>query len=183
MTAGDAAADTTVVLGDRRRWKDGALAALVPVAACGLALAGLTAWTGTGRAGGPARTSVTGGRVLLPSAAGAETAAFFHIANRGGSADSLIRVPSRDVPGGITLSQHRMNDGNGAYRAAVKSVGIPAGDRLAMSPQGVDLTVPAPAGKRSWSAGDLVPFTLEFRHSGRVTVRAVVVRAGSVSFQ
>lgn len=170
-------------LGDRRRLRDGALAALVPVAACSVALAGLTAWTGTGGAGSPARMTVTEVRVLLPSAGVAETAAFFHMANRGGSADSLIRVTSRDVPGGITLARHRMNDGNGAYRAAVDAVGIPAGDSLAMSPRGVDLTVSAPAGKRSWSPGDLVPFTLEFRRSGRVRVLAVVARPGSFSFQ
>jgi copper(I)-binding protein len=172
---------TTTALGDRRRLKDGALAALVPVAACSLALAGLTAWTGTGRAGSPARMSVTEGRVLLPSAGVAETAAFFRIENQGGSADSLIRVTSRDVPDGITLARHRMAEGNAAYRAAVDSVGIPAGGSVTMSPQGVDLTVSAPAGK--WSSGDLVPFTLEFRHSGRVKVLAVVVRSGSASFQ
>ncbi|MCG7206209.1 copper chaperone PCu(A)C [Streptomyces arenae] len=104
--------------------------------------------------------TVTEGRVLLPSAGVAETAAFFHMANRGGSADSLIRVTSRDVPGGITLARDRMNDGNGAYRADVDAVGIPAGGSLAMSPRGVDLTLSAPTGKRSWSPGDLVPFTL-----------------------
>ncbi|MER7181556.1 hypothetical protein ABT404_19085 [Streptomyces hyaluromycini] len=49
---------TTTALGDRRRLKDGALAALVPAAACSVALADLTAWTGTGRAGSPARMSV-----------------------------------------------------------------------------------------------------------------------------
>lgn len=75
------------------------------------------------------------------------------------------------------------SSGDGAYRAAIDSVGIPARGSLAMSPQGVDLTVSAPAGKQSWSAGDLVPFTLEFRHSGRVKVLAVVVRPGSASFQ
>ncbi|MEV6029260.1 copper chaperone PCu(A)C [Streptomyces sp. NPDC052036] len=163
-----------------RRLKDGAVAALVPVAACSVALAGLTAWTGTGRAGSPARVSVTSGRVLLPSAGVPETAAFFRIANEGGSADRLIRVTSPDAPGGITLAQHRMNEGNGAYRTGIDSVAIPAGDSLGMSPQGVDLTVAVAAGK--WSSGDLVPFTLEFRRSGRGKVLAVVVRPGSVQF-
>ncbi|MEU0029706.1 copper chaperone PCu(A)C [Streptomyces sp. NPDC006335] len=166
--------------GDRRRWRDGALAALVPVAACSVALAGLTAWTGTGRAGSPARVSVTHGRVLLPSAGVPETAAFFRIANQGGADDSLLRVTSPDASGGITLAQHRMNEGNGAYRTAIDSVAIPAGGSLAMSPHGVDLTVPVTAGK--WSSGDLVPFTLEFRRSGRVEVLAVVAPPGRVSF-
>ncbi|MFB6849658.1 copper chaperone PCu(A)C [Streptomyces sp. NPDC056373] len=168
-------------IGDRRRLRDTALAALVPVAACSVALAGLTAWTGTGKAGTPARVRVTDGRVLLPSAGVPETAAFFRIANEGGSADQLIRVTSPDVPGGITLARHRMNGGNGAYRSAVGSVAVAAGDSLDMSPTGVDLTVSAGSGK--WRSGDLVPFTLEFRRSGRVKVLAVVVRPGTISFQ
>ncbi|WP_369226141.1 copper chaperone PCu(A)C [Streptomyces sp. R39] len=166
---------------DARRLRDGALAALVPVAACTVALAGLTAWTGTGRAGSPPRMSVTEGRVLLPSAGGAETAAFFRIQNTGGSADTLIRVTSREATGGVTLGRHRMNGGNTAYRATVDSVGIPARGSVTMSPRGVDLAVSAPAGK--WNSGDLVPFTLEFRHSGRVEVLAVAVRPGSVPLQ
>ncbi|MCX5249513.1 copper chaperone PCu(A)C [Streptomyces sp. NBC_00201] len=161
-------------IGDRRRLRDTALAALVPVAACSVALAGLTAWTGTGRAGTPPRMRVTEGRVLLPSAGIPETAAFFRVANEGGSPDRLIRVTSPDTPGGITLSRHRMNEGNGAYRDSVGSVAVPAGGNLAMSPTGVDLTVSAPSGQ--WRPGDLVSFTLEFRRSGRVKVLAVVVR-------
>ncbi|MEV7977595.1 copper chaperone PCu(A)C [Streptomyces sp. NPDC086519] len=172
---------TTTALGARRRLRDGVLAALVPVAACTVALAGLTVWTGTGRAGSPPRMSVTEGRVLLPSAGGGETAAFFRIENTGGSADRLTRVTSRDVTGAVTLGRHRMNDGNAAYRATVDSVGIPAGGSVTMSPQGVDLAVPAPAGK--WNSGDLVPFVLEFRHSGRVKVLAVAVRPGSAPFR
>ncbi|WP_405818660.1 copper chaperone PCu(A)C [Streptomyces sp. NBC_01390] len=167
---------------DRRRLRDTALAALVPVAACSVALAGLTAWTGTGEAGTPARVRVTDGRVLLPSAGVPETAAFFRIANEGGSADQLIRVTSPDAPGGITFSRHLMNkEGNGAYRTTVDSVEIPAGGALAMSPTGVDLTVSTGSGK--WSSGDLVSFTLEFRRGGPVKVLAVVVRPGTVSFQ
>lgn len=167
--------------GDRRRLREGALAALVPVAACSLALAGLTAWTGTGKAGAPARVHVTDGRVLLPSAGVAETAAFFRIANEGGSVDRLIGVTTPDAPDGVTLAQHRMKEGNAAYRATIDSVAIPAGGSLAMSPSGVDLTVSVPSGK--WSSGDLVPFVLEFRHTGRVKVLAVVKRPGTVSFR
>jgi copper(I)-binding protein len=163
-----------------RRVREAAVAVLVPVAACSVALAGLTAWTGAGRAGSPARVSVTDGRVLLPSAGVPETAAFFRIANRGGSADRLVRVTSPDATGTITLSRHRMQEGNRAYRGGIDTAAIPAGGTLAMAPDGVDLTVPAPAG--TWRSGDLVPFTLEFRRSGRVEVLAVVVRPGRVSF-
>ncbi len=165
---------------DRQRLRDTVLAALVPVAACTVALAGLTAWTGTGKAGTPARIRVTEGRLLLPSAGVEETAAFFRITNEGGSADHLIRITSPRAPGGIALSRHRMTEGNGAYSTAIDSVDIAAGGSLAMSPTGVDLSVAAVSD--TWRSGDLVPFTLEFRRSGRVTVLAVVVRPGSVSF-
>ncbi|MFJ6894114.1 copper chaperone PCu(A)C [Streptomyces hokutonensis] len=168
-------------LGDRRKLRDTALAALVPVAACTVALAGLTAWTGAGKAGTPARIRVTGGRLLLPSSGAEETSAFFRVANEGGSADRLIRVTSPRAPGGIALSKHRMTEGNAAYDTAIDSVDIAAGGSLAMSPTGVGLTVSAASG--TWRSGDLVPFTFEFRRSGRVTVLAVVVRPGTVSLQ
>lgn len=168
-------------LGDRKKVRDAALAALVPVAACSVALAGLTAWTGTGRAGTPARMRVTDGRLLLPSNGAGETAAFFRVANEGGSDDRLMRVTSPRAPGGITLSRHRMTEGNAAFSTAIDSVGISPGDSLVMAPTGVDLTVPATSS--TWRSGDLVPFTFEFRRSGRVTVLAVVVRPGTVSFQ
>ncbi|MEU3410693.1 copper chaperone PCu(A)C [Streptomyces sp. NPDC006658] len=164
-----------------RRLRDGTLAVLVPVAACGVALAGLTTWVGTGSAGSPARIRVTQGRVLLPSAGIPETAAFFRIANEGGSADTLVRITARDVPGEVTLSRHRMRQGNAAYRSRTGSVSVAAGDSLAMSPSGIDLTVPVPADP--WRSGDLVPFTLEFRRSGPVRVLAVVVRPGTVPLQ
>ncbi|MGW4881878.1 copper chaperone PCu(A)C [Streptomyces sp. NPDC004262] len=164
-----------------RRLRDGALAALVPVAACSVALAGLTAWTGAGRAGTPAVIRVQEGKVLLPSAGVPETAAFFHIVNEGGSADTLVGVTARRAGGEVTLSQHRMKQGNAAYRSAIDTVSVEAGDTLAMSPSGVDLTVPVPSA--GWESGDLVSFTLEFRRSGPVEALAVVVRPESVSFQ
>ncbi|MFJ7238874.1 copper chaperone PCu(A)C [Streptomyces olivaceus] len=166
---------------DRRRLRDGALAALVPVAACSVTLAGLTAWAGTGRAGSPARMDVAHGLVLLPSAGVPETAAFFDLANEGGSADTLVRVTARGVSGEAALSRHRMGKGNSAYRSEIDSVSVAAGGSLTMSPHGVDLTVPVPSAP--WQVGDLVTFTLEFRRGGPVEASAVVVRPGAVSFQ
>ncbi|MBV2356704.1 copper chaperone PCu(A)C [Streptomyces sp. J2-1] len=163
---------------DRRRLRDRTLAVLVPVAACSVALAGLTTWVGTGRAGAPARVRVTEGRVLLPSAGATETAAFFRITNEGGSADTLVRITARGVRGDVTLSRHHMEEGNVAYRSPFDSLSVAAGENLAMSPRGVDLTVPVPSG--AWRSGDLVPFTLEFRREGSVRVLAVVVRPGTV---
>ncbi|MDT6983483.1 copper chaperone PCu(A)C [Streptomyces lusitanus] len=166
---------------DRRRLRDGALAALVPFAACSVTLAGLTTWVGAGRAGSPARVDVVHGLVLLPSAGVPETAAFFDIVNEGGSADTLLRVTARGVAGEVSLSEHRMGRGNSAYRSEIDSVSVAAGESLVMTPQGVDLTVPVPM--VPWQVGDAVTFTFEFRRSGPVEVRAVVVRPGSVSFQ
>ncbi|MFJ7182322.1 copper chaperone PCu(A)C [Streptomyces massasporeus] len=162
-----------------RRLRDGALAVLVPVAACSVALAGLTTWVGAGRAGRPAEIRVEVGKVLMPSDGVPETAAFFRITNEGGSADTLIRATAREAPGDVTLSRHRMARGNAAYRSLIDSVSVAAGETLAMSPHGVDLTVPVRPGQ--WRPGDLVWFTLHFRHSGPVRVVGAVVRPGSAA--
>ncbi|KAF5991198.1 copper chaperone PCu(A)C [Streptomyces sp. WAC00263] len=158
----------------RRRLTDTLLAALAPVAVCGLALGGLSTWTAYGNAGSPARITVTGGRVYLPYGDAADTAAFFWITNNGGSAD-LLKVTSRAVDGAGTLSRHRMTGTRSASAQTVASVAVPAGGSLAMSPYGLDVTVPAKAGRQ---AGDLVSFTLHFERGGAVETLAVVVRPG-----
>lgn len=89
----------------RRRLTDALLAALAPVAVCGLALGGLSTWTAYGNAGSPARIAVTEGRVYLPYGDAPDTAAFFRITNDGGSADRLLKVTSRAVDGVGTLSR------------------------------------------------------------------------------
>ncbi|QHA09972.1 copper chaperone PCu(A)C [Streptomyces broussonetiae] len=159
----------------RRRLTDALLAALAPVAACCLALGGLSVWTAYGNAGSPARITVTGGRVFLPYGGVPETAAFFRISNSGGSVDRLVKVTSEGPGGATTLSRHRMTDGRSAYAQTVESVAVPAGGSLAMSPSSLDVTVPATTRRQ---AGDLVPFTLHFEHSGAVRTLAVVVRPG-----
>lgn len=159
----------------RRRLTDSLLAALAPVAACGLALGGLTTWVGAGKAGSPARIAVASGRVLLPYGTSTETAAFFDVSNRGGADDRLVRVTSSAVSGGIALSRHRMTAGAAAYRTEVDSATVPAGGALSMSPVGVDVTLRAGAG---WRVGDLVPFTLHFERGRPVRTLAVVVRPG-----
>ncbi|MEU1183399.1 copper chaperone PCu(A)C [Streptomyces sp. NPDC005820] len=159
-----------------RRLTDTFLAALAPVAACGLALGGLSAWTASGHAGSPARIKVTDGKMFVPSGGTPVTAAFFRITNSGGSADRLLKVTTAeggaDTP---TLSRHVMTGANTASDRTVDSVAVPAGDSLAMSPAGLDVVVPA---KKDWKSGDLVAFTLHFEHSGAVQTLAVVVRPG-----
>ncbi|WP_210576952.1 copper chaperone PCu(A)C [Streptomyces sp. GESEQ-4] len=160
----------------RRRLTETLLAALVPVAACSVALAGLTVWVSAGKAGAPPRVGVSDARVFLPYGDTTDTAAFFDISNSGGADDRLVRVTSTDVRGEITLSRHRMTGSGAAYAEDVESAAVPAGGELSMSPQSIDATLRAGA---DWRTGDLVAFTLHFRHSDPVHVPAVVVRPGS----
>ncbi|ELP68527.1 copper chaperone PCu(A)C [Streptomyces turgidiscabies] len=160
----------------RRRLTDSLSAVLAPVAVCGLALGGLSTWTAFGNAGSPARIEVTGGRMFTPSGATPVTAAFFRITNSGGAADRLLRVTSTEVGAGeAVLSRHVMNSSNTASDLTVGSVAVPAGESLAMSPDGLDVIVPV---RKGWQPGDLVSFTLHFEHGGAVKTLAVVVRPG-----
>ncbi|MFE0508806.1 copper chaperone PCu(A)C [Streptomyces sp. NPDC058964] len=159
----------------RRRLTDTLLAAIVPVAACSLALSGLTTWVRAGQAGSPARISVPSGWVFLPYGNSTETAAFFDVANLGGADDRLVEVTSPAARGDITLSRHLATRSGTAYKAGLSSATVPAGGELTMSSHGVDVTLRAGAG---WRTGDLVPFTLRFEHSGTVETVAVVIRPG-----
>jgi copper(I)-binding protein len=159
----------------RRRTADGLLAALAPVAACGVALGGLTTWVGSGSAGSPARIAVTDGRVFLPYGDVRDTAAFFRITKSGGADDRLLKVTSSAVRADATLSRHRMTSGRMAYAQTVDSARVQAGRSLAMSPYGLDVTLRAEPG---WQTGTYVPFTLHFERSGQIEVQAMVVRPG-----
>ncbi|KUL32097.1 copper chaperone PCu(A)C [Streptomyces regalis] len=159
----------------RHRVTDTLIAALAPVAACSVALGGLTTWVTQGNAGSPARIAVTDGRVYLPFGDTRETAAFFRITNSGGADDRLLKVTS-SVGGDPTLSRHRMTGGRAAYGQTVDSAAVPAGDSLAMSPYGTDVTLRA---QETWREGDAVPFTLHFARSGSIRALAVVVRPGT----
>ncbi|GAA3787462.1 copper chaperone PCu(A)C [Streptomyces coacervatus] len=159
----------------RRRLTDTLLAALAPVAVCSIALGGLTSWVGAGKAGSPARIAVSNGRIFLPYGNTTETAAFFDVTNLGGADDRLLGVTSSATSGEITLSRHRMIGSGVASRADVSSAAVPAGGQVSMSPGSLDVTLTAKAHMR---AGDLVPFTLRFEHSGSVETLAVVIRPG-----
>ncbi|MGV9994516.1 copper chaperone PCu(A)C [Streptomyces sp. NPDC003374] len=159
----------------RRRLAEAFLAALAPVAACVLALGGLAAWTASGAAGSPARVEVTSGRVFLPYGDGEESAAFFRISNSGGAEDKLTDVTSTAVDRAM-LGRNTTTRGNAGYMRPVGSAIVPAGGTLAMSPWGLDVMVTV---RGKWRAGDLVPFVLHFRHSGRIKTLAVVVRPGT----
>lgn len=161
-----------------RRWlTDTLIAALAPVVACSVALGGLTTWAVQGNAGSPARIAVTHGLVFLPFGDTRKTAAFFRVTNSGGADDRLLKVTSSATGGDATFNRHRMTGGRAAYGQTVDSVAVPAGDSLAMSPSGTDVTVRA---KETWREGDVLPFTLHFARSGRIKTLAVVVRPGTV---
>lgn len=159
----------------RRRLTDTLLAALAPVAACSLALAGLTTWAGSGNAGSPARIAVTSGRVLPPYGDTQDTAGFFRTSNSGGAEARLVDITSSALDGDITLTRHRTTGGGVAHRAPVDSAVVAARGSLAMTPHGLDVTLRSGA---RWRAGDLVRFTLHFQRSGWIRVVAVMVRPG-----
>ncbi|NEC09600.1 copper chaperone PCu(A)C [Streptomyces sp. SID7909] len=148
----------------------------VPILAGGLALAGLGAWTASGRAGSPPHVGVTRAYVYQSFGSTPETAAFFTLTNDGGSADRLVRVTSPDTTEPPALSEHRMTSSNGAYRQSVDSILVPARDGLVMKPHGNDVTVRP---KTPWRPGEVVSFTLHFAHGKPLRVDAAVVRPGT----
>ncbi|QWB21212.1 MULTISPECIES: copper chaperone PCu(A)C [Streptomyces] len=161
----------------RRRLTDTLVAAVAPVAACGLALGGLSLWTAYGNAGTPASIKVTDGRMFAPTGSTPDTAAYFRIANSGGAPDRLLKVTTAGTGDrGPTLSRHVMTSSNTASDRTVSSVGVPAGTSLAMSPASLGVIVPVRKG--GWRTGDLVAFTLHFERGGAVKTLAVVVRPG-----
>ncbi|MGW1407245.1 copper chaperone PCu(A)C [Streptomyces sp. NPDC002403] len=150
----------------------------VPLLACGLALAGLVAWTAGGRAGTPPDVAVTEAYVFQPLGTTPETAAFFTLTNDGGSADRLIAVTSPDTAVQPVLSRHHMTSSGAAYRRPVDSAAVPARGGLTMAPHGIDVTVRP---LETWRPGERVAFTLHFAHRAPVTVEATVVRPGTVT--
>ncbi|WP_432589283.1 copper chaperone PCu(A)C [Streptomyces sp. HD1123-B1] len=145
--------------------------ALVLVAVCTVALSALTVWVVAGKAGSPARISVSSGRVFLPYDPGAETAALFVVTNRGGADDRLLKVTSPATGGKITLRRPPPAGSRATSTPEVTSATVPAGGVLSMSPEGLDVTLTSAAG---WRVGDTVPFTLHFERSGAVKAVAVV---------
>ncbi|MFH8442130.1 copper chaperone PCu(A)C [Streptomyces sp. NPDC018026] len=159
----------------RRRLTDTALAALAPVVACGVALGGLTVWTGAGGAGRPTvRIDVSYGRVFLPFGETTETSAYFDVTNTGDTDDRLVAVTYSGGEAG--LSRHFMTPSGAASKESLEAVGVSAGDSLSMSPHGVDVTLTARPG---WRPGDLVRFTLRFERRGSVDALAVVTPPGA----
>ncbi|MZD10195.1 copper chaperone PCu(A)C [Streptomyces sp. SID5785] len=153
-----------------------ARAAAAPIAACVTALAALSAWTALGQAGSPPDLIVSDARVFRPTGDSPDTVAFFRITNRGTVQDELTAVTSPSLPGGLTLSRHRMTTGGAAYRAPTDRLRVPARGTLDMTPMSNDVTVPAGRALRTQTR---IPFDLHFAHSRTVRVQVQVVPPGS----
>ncbi|MGW7574369.1 copper chaperone PCu(A)C [Streptomyces sp. NPDC054765] len=145
----------------------------VPLLTCLATLGTLTAWTVTGHAGGPAKLSAPEGRVLIPSGSEA-TAAFFTLRNTGGADDVLTGVTG---PAGHRAMLGRTVDigHNALSMAMVRAATVPAGGALTMTPTTLDVMVSPPP---RLVPGDRLTFTLHFRHSPPLTVRARAVQPG-----
>ncbi|MFI8520114.1 copper chaperone PCu(A)C [Streptomyces sp. NPDC085481] len=154
--------------------RTGAVALLVGVAG----VSGLSAWALAGHAGSPARIEVREGRLLLPAVPGSPTNAYFAVVNTGGAPDRLVAatvLTATTATSAAEITQHRMNEVNGAYREDGGALTVPARTAVAMSPFGPALTVRA---SPLWRPGDRVTFVLDFERTGRVTVDAVVTPLG-----
>ncbi|WP_406208502.1 copper chaperone PCu(A)C [Kitasatospora sp. NBC_01560] len=145
-----------------------------PVAAAAVALALLSGWTAVGGAGRQRAVEAGPGWLLLPTAgASTATAAFFTIRNPGDIPDELVRA-EWEFGGRITLKQHRHQGASGRWEP-VPALPVPERGTLAMSPEDADLMIADPPALRS---GQWVEFTLTFRRSPELKVRAEVVPPG-----
>jgi copper(I)-binding protein len=152
-------------------------AAAAPLACAALLIALLSGWVLTGGAGTITRVriQVTLAAIPLPSfssgsAAGRPALAYLEIHNLAGTPDELLsaRTPAAAQ---VTLTRH-----GATPAAAVPALAIPAHGTLTLDPFGPDLVLTDP---RGLTAGATVPLTLDFRHAGRVTVRALVTEPGA----
>ncbi|MFE7563280.1 copper chaperone PCu(A)C [Kitasatospora sp. NPDC057500] len=161
---------TARVLGAARRLR----VAGPPVAAAGVALALLSGWTAVGGAGTARPVEVEPGWLLLPTASGAPvTAAFFTVRNPGDIPDELTSA-GWEFGGKVTLKRHLHQGASGRWAPAA-SLPVPERGALVMSPEDSDLMITNPPPLK---VGQWVEFTLGFRNSPPVRVRAEVLPPG-----
>ncbi|TJZ59377.1 copper chaperone PCu(A)C [Streptomyces piniterrae] len=148
-------------------------AVAVPLLTCLATLGTLMVWTATGNAGTPARLSAPEGRVLIPSGPEA-TAAFFTIRNTGTSDDALTGVTG--PAGHRTMLSRTVDIGRNARSMEMAGAAtVPAEGSLRMTATTLDVMISPPP---RIAPGDRLTFTLHFRHSPPLTVRARAVRPG-----
>ncbi|TQK45603.1 hypothetical protein FBY35_7190 [Streptomyces sp. SLBN-118] len=151
-----------------------AAAILVPVAACAVTLALLTAYVSSGEAGTPpARITITRARVVQPLP-GRDTVAYFDLRNSGGADAALVSVEAPLLGSPTMLARDVESDGAGRMEK-LPELKVPAGGEVRMSPSVGDVMVEDPPPLR---LGERVDFVLRFRDGGELRAVAVVVRAG-----
>ncbi|MET7299591.1 copper chaperone PCu(A)C [Embleya sp. NPDC005575] len=144
-----------------------------PLVAAALALALLTAWTAGGQAGSAPKLSISDGRVHLATNADA-TSAYFTIRNSGAADDELVSV-STPITDDVGFSFHTYT-GYAGRMWMTESLPIPANGLLGMTASGANIMLGTPP---KLTPGQVVPFTLRFRHSPPIHTTAVVIRPGT----
>jgi len=164
----------------RGRLSDLVRAAAGPVI-CAAVLTGLlSAWAATGGGGTLTRVrlevtvAAVPMRAFTPQAAAAAGAAHTYLAvrNLSGTADELIAVRS-PIARHVVLVRR---DGPGSPPVVVRSLTVPAGGTLNLSPLTDDVVLEDPV---PFENSADVPLTLVFRHAGQVTIDASVTAPGA----
>jgi copper(I)-binding protein len=138
-------------------------------ASCG-ALALLVAYTATGAAGeAPPRITVLDARIIAAPAGSDSTAAYFEVRNAGSSKDTLLYADSTEL--GLSMLRRTVRRTGTGRTDPVWAVDVPAGGTVRMAPGGLGGVILDPP---ELKAGQTLPYTLWFRQSGRVVVRATV---------
>lgn len=138
-------------------------------ASCG-ALALLVAYTATGAAGeAPPRITIVDARIVAAPAGSDSTAAYFEVRNTGSSKDTLLYADSTEL--GLSILRRTVRRTGTGRTDPVWTVDVPAGGTVRMAPGGLGVVILDPP---ELKAGQTLPYTLWFRQSGRVVVRATV---------
>ncbi|MFF1300366.1 MULTISPECIES: copper chaperone PCu(A)C [unclassified Streptomyces] len=138
-------------------------------ASCG-ALGLLVAYTATGAAGeAPPRITVVDARIIAAAPDSDSTAACFEVRNAGSSKDTLRYADSTEL--GVSVLRRAVRRTGTGRTDPVWAVDVPAGGTVRMAPGGLGVVILDPPELR---AGQTLPYTMWFRQSGRVVVRATV---------
>ncbi|WP_371573521.1 copper chaperone PCu(A)C [Streptomyces sp. NBC_01314] len=138
-------------------------------ASCG-ALALLVAYTASGAAGeAPPRITVVDARIIAAPAGSDSTAAYFEVRNAGPSKDTLLYADSPEL--GVSMLRRTVRRTGTGRTDPVWAVDVPAGGTVRMAPGGLGVVILDPP---ELKAGQTLPYTLWFRRSGGVVVRATV---------
>ena len=141
-------------------------------ASCG-ALALLVAYAATGAAGDPPpRITVVDARIIATPAGSNATAAYFEVRNAGSSKDTLLYADSPKL--GVSMLRRTVRRTGTGRTDPVQAVDVPAGGTVRMAPGGLGVVILDPP---ELKAGQTLPYTLWFRQSGRVVVRATVTES------